>query len=135
MGVFLKAGILYMVGVAVVLFLKPTIMFTPDGTWKEFGIGKGTEEYTTFPFWMFCLVWAFIAFTIVLFLEPSSPTVYDRSPRSPYGPYSPSKVIDPYVETHDLNQPELPKGYYVLNKKATALSGVPKYVYLGPEEP
>jgi hypothetical protein len=30
---------------------------------------------------------------------------------------------------------ELPKGYYVLNKKATRLSGVPKYVYLGPEEP
>jgi hypothetical protein len=28
---------------------------------------------------------------------------------------------------------ELPKGYYVLNKKATKLSGVPKYVYLGPE--
>jgi hypothetical protein len=128
MGVFLKAGILYMVGVAVVLFLKPTIMFTPDGTWKEFGIGKGTEEYTTFPFWMFCLVWAFLAFTIVLFLEPSSPLLPSPTinSRSPYAPY---------VETHDLNQPELPKGYYVLNKKATALSGVPKYVYLGPEEP
>ena len=125
MGVFLKAGILYMVGVAVVLFLKPTIMFTPDGTWKEFGIGKGTEEYTTFPFWMFCLVWAFLAFTIIVFLEPSA-----SSSSSALRAASQS-----YVETHDLNQPELPKGYYVLNKKATALSGVPKYVYLGPEEP
>jgi hypothetical protein len=124
MWVFLKAGILYMLGVAVVLFLKPTIMFTPDGTWKEFGIGKGTEEYTTFPFWMFCLVWAFLAFTIIVFLEPSAPSA--------------SGVMgsaQSYVETHDLNQPELPKGYYVLNKKATALSGIPKYVYLGPEEP
>lgn len=30
---------------------------------------------------------------------------------------------------------KLPNGYYVLNKKATRLSGVPKYVYLGPQEP
>jgi len=30
---------------------------------------------------------------------------------------------------------ELPKGYYVLNNKATKLSGVPKYVYLGEENP
>jgi hypothetical protein len=80
---------------------------------------------------MFCLVWAFLAFTIVLFLEPSAPLLPSPTvnARSPYAPYA------PYVETHDLNQPELPKGYYVLNKKATALSGVPKYVYLGPEEP
>ena len=35
----------------------------------------------------------------------------------------------------DLEAVELPKGYYVLNKKATKLSGVPKYVYLGPEQP
>jgi len=128
MWVFLKAGILYMVGVAVVLFLKPTIMFTPDGTWKEFGIGKGTEEYTTFPFWMFCLVWAFLAFTIIVFLEPSA----SSASSAPSGLRASAQS---YVETHDLNQPELPKGYYVLNKKATALSGIPKYVYLGPEEP
>jgi hypothetical protein len=128
MWTFIVSGALYLVGVAVVLVIKPSFMFTPDGTWKEFGIGKGTEEYTTFPFWMFCLVWAFLAFTIVLFLEPSSPLLPSPTinSRSPYAPY---------VETHDLNQPELPKGYYVLNKKATALSGVPKYVYLGPEEP
>jgi hypothetical protein len=30
---------------------------------------------------------------------------------------------------------ELAKGYYVLNKKASKIAGVPKYVYLGPEEP
>jgi hypothetical protein len=30
---------------------------------------------------------------------------------------------------------ELPKGYYVLNNKATRLAGVPKYVYLGEEMP
>lgn len=96
-------------------------MFTPDGRWKEFGIGKGTEKYTTFPFWMFCLVWAFISFSLILFLEPTSHPVGNVSVH-----------LNESVEPQTV---ELPKGYYVLNKKATTLSGVPKYVYLGPEEP
>jgi hypothetical protein len=29
----------------------------------------------------------------------------------------------------------LPKGYYVLNKKASRLAGTPKYVFMGEEEP
>ncbi len=29
----------------------------------------------------------------------------------------------------------LPKGYYVLNKKASRIAGTPKYIYLGEEEP
>ena len=120
MWIFLTAGILYIVGVAVILFIKPSFMFTPDGRWKEFGIGKGTENYTTFPFWMFCLVWSFVSFSIILFLEPTS------SINLPTVEYDPAE---------DVKGVELPKGYYVLNKKATALSGVPKYVYLGQEEP
>jgi len=119
---FITAGILYMVGVAIVLITKPSFMFTPDGRWKEFGVGKG-EEYTTFPFWMFCLVWAFLSFSIVLLMEPSS------------GPSGPSLPNLSSQNSLDEKAVELPKGYYVLNKKATALSGVPKYVYLGPEEP
>jgi hypothetical protein len=121
MWLFLTAGIVYMVGVAVVLVVKPSFMFTPDGRWKEFGIGKGTEKYTTFPFWMFCLVWAFISFSLILFLEPTSHPVGNVSVH-----------LNESVEPQTV---ELPKGYYVLNKKATTLSGVPKYVYLGPEEP
>ena len=39
------------------------------------------------------------------------------------------------VELPNAKPVTLPKGYYVLNKKATKLSGVPKYVYLGAEEP
>lgn len=111
-----------MVGVAIVLIMKPSFMFTPDGRWKEFGVGKG-EEYTTFPFWMFCLVWAFLSFSIVLLMEPSA---------SASGPSLPNLSSQ---NSLDEKAVELPKGYYVLNKKATALSGVPKYVYLGPEEP
>lgn len=126
MWLFLQAGILYMAGVAIVLYVKPEFMFAPDGRWKEFGIGKGTDNYTTFPFWMFCLLWAFLSFAIVLFLSGS------ELPSLP--PSLPSVPIE--AEDLDISKPvELPKGYYVLNKKATKLSGVPKYVYLGAEEP
>jgi hypothetical protein len=124
MWIFLTAGILYMVGVGLVLSIKPEFMFTPDGAWKEFGIGKNPESYTTFPFWMFCIVWAFISFSIVMVFQPVSHAQMNiplpelnAPPQMPQGPV------------------ELPKGYYVLNKKATALAGVPKYVYLGQEEP
>ena len=116
-----------MVGVAIVLITKPSFMFTPDGRWKEFGGGKG-EEYTTFPFWMFCLVWAFLSFSIVLLMEPSSASAPGPGP----GPSVPNLSAQNSLDERAV---ELPKGYYVLNKKATALSGVPKYVYLGPEEP
>ena len=91
-------------------------MFTPDGEWKEFGIGKGNDTYTTFPFWMFCIVWAFISYGIVLAFQPKQL----------------ANIPNAAIPTSPV---ELPKGYYALNKKATALSGVHKYVYLGPEEP
>jgi hypothetical protein len=37
--------------------------------------------------------------------------------------------------TGETMQSDLPKGYYILNRKASKLAGVPKYVYLGQEEP
>lgn len=54
---------IYIIGVAVVLFIRPKSMFRPGGTWKEFGLS--TEgNYTVFPFWMFTLVWAVAAFAL-----------------------------------------------------------------------
>lgn len=109
---FLVAGIVYLFGVAVVLMIRPSYMFTPDGLWKEFGIEKG-DEYTLCPFWLFCLVWAFISYMAVVLLEGK-------------GQDQGEAVTGPV---------ELPKGYYVLNSKASRLAGVPKYVYLGEENP
>jgi hypothetical protein len=100
-------------------------MFTPDGRWKEFGIGKG-EEYTTFPFWMFCLLWAFLSFSLVIFIEPSSPNV-----SAGLGGVSANRTNANANDTFEDNAVELPKGYYVLNKKASKMAGVPKYVYIG----
>ena len=123
--VFILSGVLYLAGIAIVLILKPSYMFTPDGHWKEFGIGQREDRYTPFPFWLFCLVWALICYILILLIS----LMFDKSNLS--------------VITNNRNRveeivdgpKELAKGYYVLNKKASKIAGVPKYVYLGPEEP
>jgi membrane protease YdiL (CAAX protease family) len=122
MWVFLGAGTLYLLGVGMLLLIRPLYMFTPDGNWKEFGIGQ--EDRTPFPFWLFCLVWAIVCYVIVLLIVGKGSTVVRTPP-----PWIASETRIPEGPV------ELPKGYYVLNKKATKLSGVPKYVYLGEEEP
>ena len=149
MWTFIIAGAVYLIGVGVVLVLRPAFMFTPDANWKEFGIGQREDRYTPFPFWLFCLTWALLSYVIVLLLRPffMSPTEdipVNNTPRpnnrSNNRRNNRRKVLEepePELEVGDMPEEgvELPKGYYVLNKKATKLSGVPKYVYLGPEEP
>lgn len=55
--------ILYLLGIVVVLFLRPTVMFHPDGRWKEFDLQ--TETGTLFPVWLFCIVWAVVCYFLV----------------------------------------------------------------------
>ena len=147
MWAFIISGALYLVGVAVALVVKPSFMFAPDGTWKEFGIGQDPKRYTVFPFWLFCLVWAVIAYIIVLLILPlmtdmeqlNSEPVY--TPKNNVNKRSKKNVVTTQAEDSDLvfdDEMEpvgLPKGYYVLNKKASRIAGTPKYVYLGEEEP
>lgn len=120
MWTLLLAGIVYLLGIAIVLAVRPQYMFTPDGLWKEFGIEKG-DEYTLCPFWLFCIVWGCVSYFLVLALYKEDAEV---------------QMNMPVQNTVDMSKPvELPKGYYVLNNKATRLAGVPKYVYLGEEMP
>jgi lysylphosphatidylglycerol synthetase-like protein (DUF2156 family) len=123
MWTFLVAGIVYLFGIAIVLLIRPSYMFTPDGVWKEFGIEKG-DEYTLCPFWLFCIVWAILAYTLVALLEG----VGKNPQRNSYE--NGEELLN-----HPSGPVELPKGYYVLNNKASRLAGVPKYVYLGQENP
>ena len=142
MWTFIFAGLLYLTGVAVVLVLKPSFMFTPDGVWKEFGIGKNESRYTPFTFWLFCLVWALVSYIIVIMIEPlfktsesEFTTINSRRNKRNVRFEDDSDLV---FEDEISDQPEasaLPKGYYVLNRKASKLAGVPKYVYLGQEEP
>ena len=54
-----------MVVVAIVLTIKPSWMFTEDGTWKEFGIGRNPATHTWMPFWLFAVLWALISYILV----------------------------------------------------------------------
>jgi hypothetical protein len=65
MRILLYSGLLYLLGVGIVLALKPSLMFTSDGAWKEFGIGRNPEQFTWCPFWLFTLFWAILSFFII----------------------------------------------------------------------
>jgi hypothetical protein len=56
---------IYIFGIAIVLYLRPALMFKPGGSWKEFGIGRG-ETHTVLPFWLFAIFWAFMSYGISL---------------------------------------------------------------------
>jgi hypothetical protein len=118
------AGLLYLTGIAVILVIKPQYMFQQDGRWKEFGIGRDPSRFTYIPFWLFAILWSILSYMIVLLLEdrPSQQNIEMPRNRS-------------YRNNKKNAQPELVPGYYMLNEASTARNGVPRYVYVGPEEP
>jgi len=120
------AGMLYLVGIAAILLIKPTIMFQEDGRWKEFGIGRDTAYFTYIPFWLFTILWSVLSYLTVMLIEDSL--------------YIPSDAIElprNNARVRNVKQAnavkELVPGYYMLNEGATGRNGVPRYVYLGPE--
>jgi hypothetical protein len=135
----LAAGILYLIGIAIILALKPSFMFTEDGVWKEFGIGRNPNTHTWLPFWLFAILWALVSYilTVLLFSIFGGKT-------SKKGDMEVIQTLQE-VEPEDMefevvkksgkkraNSASLADGYYVLNRKATeAAGGIPKYVYLG----
>jgi hypothetical protein len=142
MKTFLLAGLLYLSGIATILLIKPTLMFREDGSWKEFGIGKNTEQYTWCPFWLYCIFLALLCYVlaiIIIRLWTSS----DKSKRGPqfvdYRPEYVEERIEPEV-SEQVRKPRirrgstLPDGYYVLAKPVKSGES-PSYVYLGPQAP
>lgn len=140
--VILLSCILYLVGVVLVLYLKPTLMFDSSGTWKEFGFVKD-DKRTWFPFWLFCILWAFISFFIVNFLfgesnsvvkvgelkTSTSIEVLDSSNEN----ISSVKAVKPRKKIQSGNDAR--PGYYMLDKESSEREGFAKYVYLGPNMP
>jgi hypothetical protein len=66
MKALLFAGIIYLIVIAIVLIIKPKFMFTEDGVWKEFGIGRNPATHTWLPFWLFAILWALISYIFVI---------------------------------------------------------------------
>ena len=119
----LLSGLVYLTGIAVVLFIRPRLMFTEKGVWKEFGIGRDMNSYTWFPFWLFCITWAFFSYFIVVLFVPTHPSVKMDAPPA----FARNKKVK-YVE-------KIKPGYYMLNTEGSGIDGVPKYIYLGAEAP
>ena len=108
MRVLLVSCFFYLLGVVILLYFKPSFMFDKDGMWKEFGLVQ-SEKHTWFPVWLFCIVWAIISYALFSFFL---------------------RKKNPHMLTKTMNS-----GYYMLDKNATKKEGVPKYIYLGPENP
>lgn len=130
MRLLIFSGVLYLIGVATVLFMRPALMFTPDGIWKEFGIGRSPDTHTWMPFWLFCILWALVSYIMIVLLADAGflPGLW----------VSHVEVEAPAVRKASSNgsKGQGPKpGYYMLNTEGTGVEGVPKYIYLGPAAP
>lgn len=135
------AGLVYLTGIAVILVIKPQYMFREDGRWKEFGIGRDPANFTHVPFWLFAIIWAIVSYATISILED---TLYGHLDPPSHGcePCQPRDTAPLNTQRNSrnsrntkANQNELVPGYYMLNEGATGRNGVPRYVYLGPEEP
>jgi hypothetical protein len=147
MTLLIYSGLLYLIGISAILILKPDLMFAKDGSWKEFGLGRNKHKHTWMPFWLFAISWAIISYVIVLVIASTT------------GLGGVSNNIDVPVQTNSIEpnnvsmkamSPVLPDnmprkrpttsidmkpGYYILDTNETMKSGVPKYIFLGPEAP
>lgn len=102
-------------------------MFTEDGGWKEFGIGRDPEHFTWLPLWLFTIGWALLSFFLVQtiatlgFLPGVEWTAIEAD------------IPAPTKKQSSRNRPtnDLKPGYYMLNTEGTAAEGVPKYIFIG----
>lgn len=141
MKLLLYSGLLYLTGVAIILLLQPSLMFTDDGQWKEFGIGRSPKTHTWMPFWLFAVVWALLSYIIILIFagRGSLPGVEtSQQQEQPQQQQQQQQLSYKNFETPKKGRRSsatpIP-GYYILNRDTTEATGIPKYIYLGPEPP
>jgi hypothetical protein len=123
--------VIYLVGIATLLYLKPSIMFHKDGRWKEFGVGG--DETTVFPLWMFCIVWAVISYGFgrLSFKEHTTTLISAAAIAKNLS----ETVVEPLPVSGPTTEQASKPGYYKLNSNIMRKKGVPRYVYLGIEQP
>jgi hypothetical protein len=148
MRVLLHSAVVYLFGVALILYVKPTLMFRADGQWKEFG--TVSKEHTVFPFWLFCILWAVVSYILMLYLVGENTSVVplttsaalaaatattdtpeDLVPVLPTKTRAKSRTPVPAAKPEPIGAPK--PGYYRLNKNALNRTGAPKYIYIGSE--
>lgn len=145
MSLLIYSGLLYLLGISIVLFYRPELMFTKDGSWKEFGLGRSRHQYTWMPFWLFAIMWAIISYIIVLIIVSHTSYTSNAGEMSTEISVS-TESIEPENVSMKAMSANLPKkkptsindmksGYYILDVNETMKKGIPKYTYLGPEAP
>lgn len=140
MEIIWPAIVIYSLGLGLVLYLRPAFMFNENGTWKEFGYNRDSR-HTMFPFWLFAIVWALVAYAMAAALTLTVFTPVAAIAMSSYESPSPSPSESDFESESDLEVPEPPQktkkpraGYYVLNAE-TRKNGIRKYVYYGDQPP
>ena len=141
MSLLLFSGLLYLLGVSIILVLKPELMFSKEGNWKEFGIGRNKDKYTWMPFWLFSIIWAIVSYMLVLvissmfgFVDKKTDVSVSIESIEPNN-ISSKSVISVGKSKLNMNSNEMKQGYYILDTNETVKKGIPKYIYLGPQAP
>ena len=121
---------IYIVGVAIILFLRPNLMFRDNG-WKEFGLAS-SGNYTVFPFWMFTLVWDVFSYAVATLGSVFIANLALRStPMAPMIQMPQPKAVAQPVSS--LATPGTPApGYYIVDPQPV---GTPRFVYFGSQPP
>lgn len=146
MSLLIYSGFLYLLGISIVLILKPELMFAKDGTWKEFGLGRNKNKHTWLPFWLFAISWAIISYVIVLVIASATglggvsnsidvPVQNDSLEPENVSIKSMTPVLSNGLKKKPNTMDDMKPGYYILDANETIKRGVPKYIYLGPEAP
>jgi len=137
------AIIIYSVGLAVVLYIRPQLMFMESGAWKEFGY-KRDVRHTIFPFWLFSIVWAVASYALAAAFGFSATALTTTAAISSgnYDGWIPaSQQMEEEMEMEEAVPVKRPRGrprktprpgYYVLEEDN---SGLRRYVYYGETEP
>ncbi len=144
MTLLIYSGLLYLLGISIILILKPELMFGKDGSWKEFGLGRNKQKYTWMPFWLFAISWAIISYLIVLVLASATGlggVTHNTEVSVKNNSLEPENVsvksMTPVFS--DRKRPtsslDMKPGYYILDTNETVKQGIPKYIFLGPEAP
>jgi len=146
MHVLFLALTIYLVGTTIVLYLRPSIMFHPGGTWKEFSLNPD-PNHTNMPFWLFSILWAFLSYLIASFIQRMMVTI--PTPEGESADFEPIDLPEP-VDVAETDVPNLTEaepvsknmglnktrnGYYVLNTQKYSRNQVPMYVYYGDSPP
>ena len=113
---------MYIIGIGIVLYVRPSIMFQ-HSTWKEFGLNN-SQSHTVFPFWMFTLIWAIISYAIATLASLTIAQVVLRSTQLQPNLGTPQMMTP-------ISQVSQSPGYYVMD----TIGRTPKYVYFGTSPP